>query len=82
MKIAYLFLALLPLAACSRLTPENYARLEVGMPYEDVRRILGEPTECSDVLTVRHCSWRDGERGVEVSFVGDGAIVFSSRKLR
>lgn len=70
------------LAACSKLTVENYDQLKVGMTYAEVRQLLGAPTQCDDVLTLRSCTWEDGERHVQVSFVGERVVLFNSSNLR
>jgi hypothetical protein len=70
------------LSACSRLTVENYDRLRVGMRYTQVRELLGPPSRCSDLLTVRSCTWGDDARYVQVSFVADQVVVFHAENLR
>jgi len=70
------------LAACSKVTVENYNRLEPGMPYATVQQILGKPTRCSDVLTVRSCTWGDDRRNITVNFVVDQVVLFTSENIR
>jgi outer membrane protein assembly factor BamE (lipoprotein component of BamABCDE complex) len=44
----YLLLAgvvLMCLSACSRITPENFDKIKVGMTSDQVKAILGSPTE-------------------------------------
>lgn len=74
-------LALL-LAACGKLNVENYDKLKSGMSYEEVKRILGPPAKCSDVLGVKQCSWGDETRHVDVSFIGDQVLIFSAENIR
>lgn len=69
-------------AACSRVTIDNYDKLEVGMHYDEVKQILGPPTKCSDVLVMRTCTWGDDRRYVSVSFVSDQVVVFTAENLR
>ena len=76
-----LSLALL-LAACGKLNVENYDKLKSGMSYEEVKRILGPPAKCSDVLGVKQCSWGDETRHVDVSFIGDQVLIFSAENIR
>lgn len=80
-RLALAALALL-LAACSKLTVENYDRLKVGMRYEEVKQILGTPEKCSDVLTVKSCTWGDDKRFIQVNFVADQVVLFNSSNLR
>lgn len=69
------------LAACSPLSVENYNKLKVGMSYDEVKQILGPPAKCSDVLGVKHCSWGDAQRHVDVNFVGDQVLIFSAENI-
>lgn len=80
-RLAVAALALL-LAACSRLTVENYDKLRVGMRYDEVKQILGAPEKCSDVLTVKSCTWGDDKRFIQVNFVADQVVLFNSSNLR
>lgn len=49
MRIALVLAAVaLTAAGCSKLTPENYAKLKVGMSYNEVTAILGGPSSCDD----------------------------------
>ncbi len=70
------------LAACSKITQENYDELKTGMSYEEVRGILGQPSSCSDLLGVKSCTWGDAKRHIEVSFLGDKALAYSAEGLR
>lgn len=61
------------LAACSKVTQENFARIENGMSQEQVIDILGKPTEATsrDLLGVSSTSakWVGGDAVVTVQFV-------------
>jgi hypothetical protein len=70
------------LVACSKLTPENYDRLKGGMSYQEVKDILGEPNQCSEVLGLKTCSWGDDKRHIKVNFVGNQVLLFSAEGLR
>ena len=80
-RVAVLAVVLL-LAACSKLNEENYSRLKVGMPYNEVRGILGEPARCDDALGLRNCRWGDDARWIRVSFVGERVAVTAASNLR
>ena len=79
--ISVLAVALL-LAACSKLNEENYSKLKVGMPYHEVRDILGEPARCDDALGLRNCRWGDDARWIRVGFVGERVAVTAGSNLR
>jgi hypothetical protein len=70
------------LAACSKITAENYARLKAGMSYKEVAAILGNPTSCDDALGFKSCQWGDAKSHVTVRFAGDAVILHSAENLR
>ena len=80
-RLATAILVLL-LAACSKLTLENYDRLKSGMSYQEVKEILGAPSQCSEVLGVKSCTWGDDQRFIKVNFVGDQVLLFSAQGIR
>jgi hypothetical protein len=69
------------LAACSKLTQENYDRLKSGMSYQEVKNILGAPSQCNEVLGIKACTWGDDKRYIKVNFVGNQVLLFSSQGL-
>lgn len=79
--LAPLLLAIL-VTGCSRVTIDNYDRLEVGMRYDEVKQILGPPNKCSDVLVMRTCTWGDDRRYVSVGFVSDQVVIVTAENLR
>jgi hypothetical protein len=74
MKLRMLILALaLALGACSKVTEENFAKVQVGMSEQEVVGILGSPTE-SDSVTILGVSgtawqWKSGNAVASVQFV-------------
>ena len=72
---------LLAAASCSKVTKENYDRLKIGMEYSEVVDILGNPGECSAVLSIRDCTWGDDDRSINVKMVGDEVFFISSKGL-
>ena len=72
---------LLLLLACSKLTQENYNKIKMGMPYDEVVSLLGAPAKCDDVMGVRSCKWGDDTRSVNVNFVGGKVLLYSSSNL-
>lgn len=69
-------LAALALAACgSKVTAENFARIQTGMTQQEVVALLGEPTETSAVsiggLSGGMSTWRDGNTTISVQFLND-----------
>ena len=79
--LATLALALL-LAACSKVTAENYAKIKVGMAYAEVTAILGNPASCSDIAGFKACRWGDDKSNVTVRFVGDQVVLHSADNIK
>ncbi len=73
---------LLMLLGCSKLTLENYNKIEPGMDYDEVTRLIGNPEKCDDVIGVRNCVWGDGKRSINVTFAGGKVLLFSSSNLK
>lgn len=71
------------LAACSKVTAENYNKIELGQSYEQVQELIGKPTSCDDVLGARNCVWgKAGSARVNVTFAGNKVVLFSAQNLR
>ncbi|WP_438284528.1 outer membrane protein assembly factor BamE domain-containing protein [Pseudomonas alabamensis] len=70
------------LAACSKLTQENYAKLETGMTRVQVEQLLGKPTECSGALVISSCTWGDQTRFVSVQFASDRVVMYAGQGLQ
>ena len=60
--------ALLLLAACSKVTQENFARIQDGMSEQEVSAILGKPAESSSASIL-------GISGTSSKWVGDDAVI-------
>jgi len=69
----FAFAALLLLAACSKVTQENFARIQDGMSEQEVTAILGSPAESSSgsILGISGTSskWTGGDAAITVRFV-------------
>ena len=73
---------LLATAGCTKLTPENYAKVSFGMPYAEVVAILGDPAGCDAVLAIKSCEWRDDARKISIQFAGEKVVMSSAANLR
>ena len=80
-RFSVIVAAVLFIAACSKLTPENYAKLKVGMDYAEVVKIIGDPGECSAVLNAQNCVWKDGDKEVQVKFVAEKVVFVSGKGM-
>ncbi|MEM6795586.1 MAG: DUF3862 domain-containing protein [Acidobacteriota bacterium] len=65
----------LALAGCSKISAENYAKIEKGMTYGEVVAILGEPTDKKSVgvgpLSGTAATWTRGSTEIEIKFIND-----------
>lgn len=74
-------LAALLIVACSRATPENYARIKPGMHREQVYEILGKPDEIAatgaGMLSVSAETWKGRHSTIRVTF-NNGRVALRS----
>lgn len=71
-------------AACSKVTPENFAKIQDGMAEQEVLVILGSPTESSSatVLGISGTTsrWVSGDAEIMIRFLGGKVAVKSFDK--
>ena len=82
MKLRFLaFAALLALAACSKITQENFNKVQDGMAEADVQAILGAPTTSSkvDILGVSGTAstWTSKDAEITIRFL-NGKVALKS----
>ena len=82
MKILSLIVLSLLSVGCTRLTVENYNKIAMGMPYDEVVQAIGKPDRCDDLMGLRNCVWGDESHSIQVSFAGGKAMLFSSKNLK
>lgn len=71
------------LSACSSpLSLENYNKLKVGQTYDEVKKVIGDPARCDEMLGVRTCVWGDEQRAISVNFVGGQVLLLSAKNLK
>lgn len=70
------------LAACSKVTQENYSKLSTGMPKAQVEALLGSPTDCAGALGMSSCTWGDEKSFISVQYAGDKVLMFSGQGLK
>jgi hypothetical protein len=73
---------LLALLACSKLTLENYNKIQAGMSYDEVIGLIGPPEKCDDVMGLRSCAWGDEKHSINVTFAANKVLLFSSSNLK
>lgn len=76
-----LLLPIALLAACSKVTADNYAKVNAGMTHEEVYAILGKPDKVSGggigSFTISSETWNGGSNVIDISFAGDKVAVKS-----
>jgi outer membrane protein assembly factor BamE (lipoprotein component of BamABCDE complex) len=82
-SLAFTVLALAGgIAGCSRVTADNYAKLKVGMSYQETTDILGPPTGCDEAAGFKSCRWGDDKSNITVRFAADKAVLHSAENVR
>ena len=60
---------------CSRINQTNFDKVENGMSYEQVVKILGQPKDQKSVgvgpLSASTAEWRDGDAVISIQFLND-----------
>jgi outer membrane protein assembly factor BamE (lipoprotein component of BamABCDE complex) len=80
-KLALAIALLASIWACSRVTPDNYNKVEAGMPRAEVYKILGKPDDVGGgsigALEMSSEVWRGHSHTVSITF-GNGKVVVKS----
>jgi len=80
---ALALIALLLLAACSKITQENFAKVQEGMSEPEVTTLLGSPTSSSSVQVLgvsgTHSLWEGSGAVISVRFVNGKVATKSYR---
>lgn len=81
---ALVLAALLLLAACSKVTQENFAKVQDGMPEKEVLALLGPPTTSNSVeilgISGTHSRWESADAAISVRFVNGKVATKSYHK--
>lgn len=81
-RLATLAISGVLLCACgSRVSLDNYNKLKTGQSYSEVKAILGEATNCDELLGIRTCAWGDEKRGINANFVADKVLLLLAHNL-
>lgn len=78
MLLLTLLTAMLFTVSCSKVTKENYDKLEMGMEYNKVTALLGNPKNCTESMGVKSCTWGSETKNIEATFLGGKIIVFKN----
>ena len=81
MKKLLIIAATLSLAACSKVSLENYEKIEVGMDKAEVEAILGTADNCEEKTLHTNCVWGDESKNIEITLVSDKATIYSKHGI-
>ena len=77
-----LIFALMVFTGCSKINQENYDKIEIGMNYDEVAAILGDPTACESVIPgTQSCDWGKEARMINLKFAADHVVFRSAKGL-
>ncbi|MDL5047498.1 hypothetical protein QQ054_15895 [Oscillatoria amoena NRMC-F 0135] len=80
-KILALCAVLTVVAACSKLSPENFEKVKTGMSTAEVKAIMGAPSDIKtgDILGVGTTTWiyKSGRKSAEFNFMNDALMTKS-----
>jgi outer membrane protein assembly factor BamE (lipoprotein component of BamABCDE complex) len=80
-KCIALVALLVGLSGCSKMTAENYAKLQTGMSFAEVNAILGSPQSCDEALGFKSCQWGDEKSHVTARFVADKLVLLAAKNI-
>ena len=60
---------------CSNISRENFDKIKMGMGYEEVVAIIGEPDTCDGALGAKKCVWGNETKNITISFMGEKVIL-------
>ncbi|HEA18429.1 MAG: DUF3862 domain-containing protein [Pseudoalteromonas prydzensis] len=81
MKKLLIIAAALSLAACSKVSLENYEKIEIGMDKTAVEAILGSADSCVEKTLHTNCTWGDDSKNIEITLVSDKVSLYSKTGL-
>ena len=79
MRHIMLVLVLLVFMGCSKLSKENYDKIQVGMSYAQVTDIFGKATNCDSFAGMSDCTWGDDKHYIKVKLVADKVMFMHSQ---
>lgn len=82
-KVAF-FVACMMLFSCSKVTQENFEKIQTHMTIDQVISVLGKPTNSEKInlggISGISAIWRDANGEIDIQFLNDKVIVKSFSK--
>ena len=84
MKKGYFIIAafILLLNGCNNITKKNYDKIENGMSYEEVVKLLGEPEGCAETFGISNCEWKNKDAKIMITFISNKATIKIAEGLK
>lgn len=81
MKKILIMVAMLSLAACSKVSLENYDKISIGMNKAAVETILGNADSCIEKTLHTDCIWGDETKNITITLVSNKVTLYSKHGL-
>lgn len=81
MKKLLIIAAALSLTACSKVSVENYEKIEIGMDKSEVEAILGSADNCVEKTLHTNCIWGDEGKNIDITLVSNKVSLYSKTGL-
>ena len=70
-RLLLILICVVWLTGCSKVTRDNYEKIEMGMDYAEVVALIGEPDSCDAALGAKSCIWGNDTKNIKVKFIAD-----------
>lgn len=80
-KLVIIFLSIFILIGCSRISREDYDKIELGMNYQQVVEILGKADKCDAAFGIKNCVWGDEEKNITIKFIAEKVVAPTMKGL-
>jgi len=81
MKKLLIIEAALSIADCSKVSIENYEKIEIGMNKTEDEAILGAADNCVEKTLHTNCTWGNESKNIEITLVSDKVSLYSKNGL-
>jgi hypothetical protein len=76
-----LILVSLCFMGCSKITPKNLRKLNSGMTYAEVKKVVGDADDCKQGIFFKNCDWKEGDKSLRVKFLSEKVFLFFTKNV-